>query len=764
MNFIHPILAIAGISAIAIPIAIHLLMRRKHKPVAWGAMKFLLEAYRQQRRRLQMEQMLLLVIRCLLVALVGLAIARPTLKSIGIQRDASLDVYLVIDNTLTSQTVDPDTGQSALERHIESANDVLRSLESNAGALHRVGLVLLGAPASPSVMPPSSNIADVRSRLARVEPVDSRADLDAALQLVRSSIDASPETDSMVVVLSEFRVGSFQTSGPTSYFRAGTDNSRHDTVVATRPGIGGRTNIAVESVEFVRTNPAVGVHDGANAMVRVQLKRFGPGVRDTGSAVVRASTRPASETLGKSISGLTIDWQPGESAASVLVPLERAEDNAETGIVYVDVSSAGDTLFADNQCALVVPKMSSLRVGLVTPRSLPGTSTGFDPNNPADWMRIALEPIEVANQSAAPIQVRTIEPGSLDSAFLQMFDAIIVPDPSTLTSTDWSSISIFANENQGVVVVMPPVTGGAQLWTDAFERTFGTGWTIARESGEIDQPLAGSLVTESIGQRLLGVLTPEFETLVQPVHVHQTVGIRASDSDIVLAFEDGTPLIAARRVLAQQSENTSRFEYTSRHGMAMLFACPVSFAWTDMPGRPMFVPLLHELLHQGVAMAAADQPLIAGQGVAIDRETREIESIDDAHRVELGQSGSAAVLRHAGVYTQRDVSGEPAGLLVVRPDTTASDTGVVPAELVSEAMTPFADEFLWLRTDDEPHLDEEVGVTASGLFASGSSGRAVWRLLLAFGLVFAVIEIVLARITSHAGRQRTSLGIAANPN
>src|SRR5579862_8788309 len=69
----------AGVAAglISIPIIIHILNRRRFKTVTWAAMEFLLRAMRKNRRRLEFEQWLLLATRCLLVFLLGLALARP---------------------------------------------------------------------------------------------------------------------------------------------------------------------------------------------------------------------------------------------------------------------------------------------------------------------------------------------------------------------------------------------------------------------------------------------------------------------------------------------------------------------------------------------------------------------------------------------------------------------------------------------------------------------------------------------------------------
>ncbi len=84
MAFLNPTLLLAGLACVAIPIAIHILMRRRRKPVPWAAMRFLLEAYRQQRKRTRLEQLLLLATRCLLVAVLAVALGRPAIQGTGL--------------------------------------------------------------------------------------------------------------------------------------------------------------------------------------------------------------------------------------------------------------------------------------------------------------------------------------------------------------------------------------------------------------------------------------------------------------------------------------------------------------------------------------------------------------------------------------------------------------------------------------------------------------------------------------------------------
>lgn len=72
-----PMMFWLGLFAIASPIIIHLLNRRRFKIVEWAAMEFLLNANKKNRRRVQLENLILLILRCIAIFLVGLLLARP---------------------------------------------------------------------------------------------------------------------------------------------------------------------------------------------------------------------------------------------------------------------------------------------------------------------------------------------------------------------------------------------------------------------------------------------------------------------------------------------------------------------------------------------------------------------------------------------------------------------------------------------------------------------------------------------------------------
>jgi len=75
---------LAGGAAVAAPILIHLLSRRRFRIVDWAAMDFLLDADKRNRRRIRLEHLLLMLLRCLIVLLIAMLVARPFLQPTGL--------------------------------------------------------------------------------------------------------------------------------------------------------------------------------------------------------------------------------------------------------------------------------------------------------------------------------------------------------------------------------------------------------------------------------------------------------------------------------------------------------------------------------------------------------------------------------------------------------------------------------------------------------------------------------------------------------
>src|SRR5918998_367663 len=83
MAFLSPIL-LSGLVLASVPIIIHLLNRRRFRLVDWAPMKYLKLTLKTNRRRMRIEQFILLAVRTLAVIVLILAVARPVMSATGL--------------------------------------------------------------------------------------------------------------------------------------------------------------------------------------------------------------------------------------------------------------------------------------------------------------------------------------------------------------------------------------------------------------------------------------------------------------------------------------------------------------------------------------------------------------------------------------------------------------------------------------------------------------------------------------------------------
>src|SRR5690606_24739483 len=98
--FINPWM-LAGLLGLSLPVLAHLLSKKRYDVVHWGAMQFL-ELNPNTKRKLRLEQLLLLLLRMGLIALVVFALARPWASGGLFSHLATAnnrDVILIIDGS-----------------------------------------------------------------------------------------------------------------------------------------------------------------------------------------------------------------------------------------------------------------------------------------------------------------------------------------------------------------------------------------------------------------------------------------------------------------------------------------------------------------------------------------------------------------------------------------------------------------------------------------------------------------------------------------
>src|SRR5439155_14840110 len=83
MTFLNPLM-LAGLTAMLVPLVLHLLNRSRYRNVEWAAMMFLEGLDARQHRSTRLKQWVLLGVRMIIPGLIALALARPVLHGHGV--------------------------------------------------------------------------------------------------------------------------------------------------------------------------------------------------------------------------------------------------------------------------------------------------------------------------------------------------------------------------------------------------------------------------------------------------------------------------------------------------------------------------------------------------------------------------------------------------------------------------------------------------------------------------------------------------------
>lgn len=158
MSFFAPLMLL-GLLGIAVPVVFHLLHRRSTKTVVWGAYRFLMESLASRRRRMQLEELLLLACRCLGIAFLALALARPfvpQLRLTGGRHSGDRDLVIVLDAS-SSMGIRQADGKTNFERALDEARKLVKEAPRGTG----FGIVLGGAVPKPLTPAPLTSKREV---------------------------------------------------------------------------------------------------------------------------------------------------------------------------------------------------------------------------------------------------------------------------------------------------------------------------------------------------------------------------------------------------------------------------------------------------------------------------------------------------------------------------------------------------------------------------------------------------------------------------
>lgn len=180
MSFVHPQIAAATLGLALLPIIIHLLNRRRFRREPWAAMQFLLAEHERTRRRIRIEQWLLMFARVVVVLLVGMTIARPYLPASATSPVALRPVHdhvLIVDDSASMHVRHAD-GATAFEKAQKAALRLLASAKSG----DRFAVVTTSPPHGDWFQTPTRDVERVRIVLESLACSHDRDDLPAALR------------------------------------------------------------------------------------------------------------------------------------------------------------------------------------------------------------------------------------------------------------------------------------------------------------------------------------------------------------------------------------------------------------------------------------------------------------------------------------------------------------------------------------------------------------------------------------------------------
>ncbi len=356
MNWLFPAF-LSGAGLVALPVVLHLLRRRPQQEVIFPSLRFLgPEAVRETRRH-RLRRWITLVLRCLIIALLAAAFARPFWRSAALPGSSA--VVVAIDNSYSMQA----SGRwEATKSWISGQLAPLTSGDQAA--------ILLMHPSPRWLVPMTDNIARVRETLADLQPGYHATKYDPALRFSSRALErVAAERHTVLWAGDDQRLG-----------WAGVNFER-----GLPPGVKFTTPPPPTAVanQAAITRVAVG-SGGSGSTVAVTMRLFAPAT----------STRTLTvSSAGKVLDTRSVDLRTDQlTTVSVPVPLE--------GLEYLQVAMNPDELPADDTAYLVVKGGRPLQVLLADEAR---------PQGEADFLAHAME--SVRSPLLRPIQASALPDG-----------------------------------------------------------------------------------------------------------------------------------------------------------------------------------------------------------------------------------------------------------------------------------------------------------------------------------------------------------------
>lgn len=563
--------ALLGLPLLALPVLAHLIHRRRAHPWHFPAIRFIRPSPLPRQGRRQMRDIPLLIARLLILLLLILAFTLPVWTS---DSDSAASGEFTRTIVLLDRSASM-TGWNAWPEAREKAREAL----SGAGA---AGLITFAASVGID-LPPARDPATARERLASLEPSFEAGAPDLAFRALESHL--TPGTTGEIRVISDFQESDWL---DVNWPRLPAGWSYRPIPVGQRERRGNQVLLAPIRIPDAK--------DPSATQLAVPVRNDSPG-----TVALRVEI---ADEAGVPVGGTLLEIPPQETATA-LIPVPP---NSLTGAGQVRLSGHEDPMPLDNERWFWSGNAPPRRVPIVTaPTLLPsgdGSSESFFLGEalgislPRDTLRFQPQGIEVSQLGATSLR---------DAPFV-MVTAAAAAHPAMR----WDLLAEYL-WNGGRALVSLDENAARTL-----SRMREAGISEARFAG-----IAGRVDAQASVNRIGEVRTDRFaEGVFDPTSLREfyrtRIGrhVRVSlpeNAEVLIGTESGDPLL---------------WREGSVGGEIVLSALPFALAWSDLPLRPVFLPLVREIAagpaeHQPVVRLAVGQSLpdeLRRQALARDLE------------------------------------------------------------------------------------------------------------------------------------------------
>jgi hypothetical protein len=799
--------AVAG-GAISIPIIIHLLNRRRFKVVTWAAMRFLLAAQKKNSRRMRLEQILLLALRCLMVLLLVLAMASVTpwaeamwrwfapgganALAAGSQRTHKI---LVLDSSF-SMGLKNEAG-TCFDRARALAARIVRESSGGDG----FSVVLMASPPRRIVPEPSEDARKVVAEIDNLRLTHGNADLAATLNTVESLVRASPGKYPAreVYFLTDLQQSTWIARQPATLsatLQKIKERAQTIFVDVGRDGIGNLavTNLALDDSMAItgRVTPIVAtLTNYGDTRTDISVRLFVGKARAT-AADKAYDLHEVKESTVKQI-------KRGEAA-----PVTFAYKFPTPGDYVLVVQVAHDDLELDDMRSAVVTVKNTVPVMLVNGKP---AVEAFD--RASEWLRVALNPYsEGTAPPTAPARPKVVSQSQFaDEGLgdLTPYDCVFLCDVPRFSSSEVRRLENHVRRGGSAVFCLGPNVDLASyndmLYRDGkgllparlidyAKANSGYDFQLAMDSdADREDPLkpfrSESARAYLFASRFRQFVQTEPASRAGPRRILSFVPVAIPGRPKASPLTGGPAILdwhppapPLPQSLSLQGGRGGRGEGGRMRGRVVLITTTVNADWNNWPSSPSFAPLMSELLYYASASRLREQVLQVGEPIELYQSNvvggaeATISTPDGrSETARLESQDEAAVLR----WSDTDISGVYSVVIGQHPQQHLFAVNVPAlneAQQLSESdLTRTTREDLQKTYPEwEIQIVTEPGQVKHAPPAEGEPeriemplGDIVARWLLLVVLVLLVAEIVLAWHFGHYSASVTPLEDVGQP-